>query len=92
MVKTNKSEPNYGPRYEWTKSQQNWVLGAFFAGSCVSTFPAGFLAEWYGGPLMTTIALIISLMMTALTPIMSDLSVWTLYFNRIIIGVAGVKR
>ncbi|XP_055314153.1 sialin-like isoform X2 [Sitodiplosis mosellana] len=89
MVKTGKVEPDFGPRYDWTKSEQSLVLGAFFAGSCVSTFPAGFLAEWFGGPLTTTIALIISLILTALTPAMSDISVWALYANRLILGVAG---
>lgn len=57
----------------------------------MSTFPAGFLAEWYGGKLTTTIALILSFVMTAMTPIMSDWSVWALYGNRIVVGVAGVR-
>lgn len=39
---------------------------------------------------MTTIALIISMILTALTPIMSDISVWALYANRLLVGIAGV--
>lgn len=52
--------------------------------------PAGFFAEWFGGKLVTSIALIVSFFMTALTPIMADWSVWAVYTNRIVIGLAGV--
>lgn len=66
------------------------MLGAFFVGSCFTGLPAGFLCEWFGGKFSTTIALIVSLAMTGLTPIMADWSVWAVYANRIIVGLAGV--
>ncbi|XP_031626971.1 sialin-like [Contarinia nasturtii] len=89
MVDKNNSDPDYGPRYKWTDDEVSWVQGAFFFGSCISTFPAGFLTELYGGSLTTTIALIISVVLTALTPAMSKISVWALYVNRVLVGVAG---
>lgn len=65
------------------------MLGAFFVGSCFTTFPAGLLAEWYGGTFTTAVALIVSTAMTALTPIMADWSIWAVYINRFVLGLAG---
>lgn len=67
------------------------MLGAFFVGSCITGFPAGFLCEWFGGKVSTTIALLVSFLMTVLTPIMADWSVWAVYANRFIVGLAGVR-
>lgn len=53
-------------------------------------FPAGFFAEWFGAKSVTTIALIVSLLLTATTPIMADWSMWAVYANRIALGLAGV--
>lgn len=58
--------------------------------NCFEGFPAGFFAEWFGGKSVTSIALIVSLAMTALTPVMADCSVWAVYANRIVLGLAGV--
>lgn len=67
------------------------MLGAFFVGSCITGLPAGFLCEWFGGKFSTTIALIVSLVMTGLTPIMADWSPWAVYGNRFTVGLAGVS-
>lgn len=79
----------YGPRYKWSDNEVSWVQGAYFLGSCISTFPAGFLAQLYGGSLTVSIALVISVVLTALTPLVSQLSVWALYANRVLVGIAG---
>lgn len=59
-------------------------------GSIITAFPAGFLAEWFGGVSTTAIALIVSTVTTALTPLCADWGVWPLYANRFIVGLAGV--
>lgn len=92
MVHKSANDPDYGPRYNWSDEDTSMILGAFFVGSCITTFPAGFLAEWYGGTFITAIALIVSTAMTALTPYMSDMSIWSIwsiYANRFVLGLAG---
>ncbi|XP_031626879.1 sialin-like [Contarinia nasturtii] len=89
MVQKNNNDTDNGPRYEWTSNEVSWVQGAFFFGNCISTFPAGFITEFYGGSLTTTISLIISVILTATTPITCQLSVWALYANRVILGISN---
>lgn len=66
--------------------------GAFFWGQFVSTIPSGFLAEQYGGRRIVIIALLVSTILTALTPIMCEWGFWAVYANRIVIGLVGVSN
>lgn len=73
--------------FEW-----NLILTVLYTiGSFVSTIPAGFLAEWYGGKTLITVALITCTVFSALTQLMCELSFYAMQINRIMIGVAGVS-
>lgn len=82
----------YGPRYDWSATQQGFILGGFFWGCFIGTVPLTFLAEWFGYKQVTTIALSISTILTILTPKMCDHSFGAIYINRVILGAANVSR
>ncbi|XP_055314147.1 sialin-like isoform X2 [Sitodiplosis mosellana] len=84
-------EPNYGPRYNWSASEQSFLLGSYFWGYLVTSLPGGILAEWLGGRAVVGYTLAGSAVITALTPIAAGISYWFVFGIRLITGVlAGV--
>lgn len=81
----------YGPRYNWTATEQSYLLGAFFWGYLVTTLPGGTLSEWLGGKRVTTYSMGLSAILTAVVPLLAGFSVWIIFIVRLLTGVAGVK-
>lgn len=82
----------YGPRYNWTASQESLLLGAYFWGYLVTSLPGGILAEWLGGRAVVGYAMAGSAVFTALTPIAADLSYWGVYAIRLFTGILAVSK
>ncbi|GAB0086052.1 sialin [Sergentomyia squamirostris] len=80
------SLPDYGPRYDWSKTQQGLLLGAFFWGYLISSLPGTVLAERFGGKVITTWILGLSTVITALMPVAASMGFYTMYAARFITG------
>lgn len=82
----------YGPRYNWTASDQSFMLGSYFWGYLVTTLPAGVLSETYGGRAVIGWSMAASAVLTALIPISAAFSYWAVFVLRFLTGVAGVNK
>ncbi|KAJ6646704.1 Sialin [Pseudolycoriella hygida] len=87
--KTLAAAPDYGPRYNWTSTEQSYLLGAFFWGYLVTSLPGGTISEWLGGKDVVTYSMALSAIFTAIVPMFSSLSVWIIFVIRLLTGVAG---
>lgn len=83
------SAPDYGPRYNWTTSEQSLLLGSYFWGYLFTTLPGGLLAEWIGGRSVVGWTMAASAILTAVIPLCAGLSYWLVFILRFATGVAG---
>lgn len=86
------SDFQYGPRYEWSVVEQQLLIGAFFWGYFITTLPGGILSEWFGGRCVVGFALLLSGLLTAVTPIAAEISFWAVYSVRVITGLLNVSK
>ncbi|XP_047030018.1 putative inorganic phosphate cotransporter [Helicoverpa zea] len=63
-------------RFDWPKSTQEMVLGAFFLGYCIMTFPMGIVAQRWGGKIPLQIALFFNGVISLLTPWLTNWGGW----------------
>lgn len=80
----------YGPRYDWSSSDQSLLLGSYFWGYLITSLPAGMLAEWLGGKSVVGFTMAASGITTALIPICAQYSFWVVYGLRLLTGVLAV--
>lgn len=77
--------PQYGPRYNWTASQQSALIGAFYYGTIITVLPLGLLIDRYNCTRqMIACSFLLCGLLQFLCPWMADHSVGAL----ITIGVA----
>ena len=81
----------YGPRYDWSSTEQSMMLGAYFWGYLITQLPGGILAQWIGPRYVVGYALLISGLITLATPFAADFSFWAVYVLRILVGLIGVS-
>ncbi|CAH0585970.1 unnamed protein product [Chrysodeixis includens] len=62
--------------YDWPKSTQEMMLGSFFLGYCIMTFPIGLLTQRFGGKLPLQLALLVNGLVSVMTPWLTDLGGW----------------
>ena len=74
-------------QYHWTGTTKGWVLSSFFIGYLAGMVPAGWLANRYGGRRVMAVALIGWSCFTVLTPVAAGVSLTTLIFVRIAMGL-----
>uniref|UniRef100_A0A2H1X2V7 SFRICE_018480 n=1 Tax=Spodoptera frugiperda TaxID=7108 RepID=A0A2H1X2V7_SPOFR len=55
-------------KYIWPKSTQEMVLGSFFLGYCIMTFPMGMVVQRWGGKIPLQIALFVNGVASVLAP------------------------
>ena len=55
-----------------------WALGAFFYGYLITQIPGGWLAERYGGKMVFGIGIVMTSVLTLVTPLAAESSVWLL--------------
>uniref|UniRef100_A0A1B0CFZ2 Putative permease of the major facilitator superfamily protein n=1 Tax=Lutzomyia longipalpis TaxID=7200 RepID=A0A1B0CFZ2_LUTLO len=87
MVNTTADASDYGPRYDWNKSEQGLLLGAYFWGYLISAIPGALLAERYGGKTITTIIHLLSTILTALGPLLAGCGFVPMYMCRLLTGL-----
>lgn len=82
----------YGPRYDWSPSEQSLLLGSYFWGYLVTSLIGGLLAEWLGARSVVGYTLVGSTICTAVTPIAADFSYWLVFTLRLITGILAVSK
>ncbi|XP_041979289.1 putative inorganic phosphate cotransporter [Aricia agestis] len=75
--------------YDWPKSTQEMVLGAFFLGYCIMMFPFGMICQRFGGKIPLQVALLVNFATSFLTPWFVAWGGWkTLCACRVIQGLS----
>lgn len=69
-----------------------WVLSAFFYGYLISHIPGGLLAQRVGGKWVFGLGVLITAILTTLTPFAADTSVWLLVALRVLEGLSEVCK
>ncbi|GIY87850.1 hypothetical protein CDAR_537611 [Caerostris darwini] len=73
--------------FEWDSKVQGVVLGAFFYGYVITQVPGGLIAEKYGAKWLFGIGMLLTSLVTLLTPLAARWSVWALVVVRVIEGL-----
>ena len=68
-----------------------WVLSSFFYGYLISHIPGGLLAQRVGGKWVFGLGVLITAILTTLTPFAADTSVWLLVALRVLEGLSEVS-
>ena len=69
-----------------------WVLAAFFYGYLITQIPGGLLAQRVGGKWVFGLGVLITAILTTLTPFAADTSVWLLVALRVLEGLSEVRK
>ncbi|KAJ3656129.1 hypothetical protein Zmor_015227 [Zophobas morio] len=89
MVATNNSNFSaHGPTYQWNEHQRNDILGCFFWGFLLSAIPGGRLSEIYGTKIILGTAMLISSVLTIVTPLACHLHYYCVVAVRVVLGLA----
>ena len=71
---------------DWTDSEKNTALSAFFWGYCAFMLPGGWLVRRFGGFAMFGASVLVSTLLTAAIPFAAHTSVGFVYFLRAVTG------
>ncbi|XP_017779299.1 PREDICTED: sialin-like [Nicrophorus vespilloides] len=81
----------YGERYAWDQTSQGYILGGYFYGYVLTSFPGGIIAEYIGPYQTVGVTTLISAALTACTPFIASLHFSVILVNRMLLGaLAGV--
>lgn len=61
-----------GKRYEWSQTQQQWILSSFYIGYVISHIPGGLIAEKFGGKWTCSLGVLFMAICSALTPVVIE--------------------
>ncbi|KAJ8731680.1 hypothetical protein PYW07_004844 [Mythimna separata] len=67
---------NFHTTLDWPKSTQEMVLGSFFLGYCIMSFPSGLAVQRWGGKIPMQIALFVNGVASILTPWLTNWGGW----------------
>jgi ACS family sodium-dependent inorganic phosphate cotransporter-like MFS transporter 5 len=76
----------------WDESVQGIILGSFFYGYIVTQVPGGRLAELYGGKLVFGLGVLITGILTAISPLAAKLGTSVFVFVRVLEGLGEVRH
>ena len=69
-----------------------WVLSSFFIGYLFLQVPAGLLSQRFGGKWFMGVGILATSVLTLLTPVAANLSVWALVAVRVLEGLFEVRE
>ena len=69
---------------------KGWILAAFFYGYTITQVPGGWLATKFGGKYVFGIGIVMTAVLTLLTPLAAQVSVWALVALRVAEGMFEV--
>ena len=78
--------------FEWTQTEQSWILSSFFYGYAFSQPFAGLIAGRYGGKWVFGLGNFITAVGTLLSPVIANLSKELFIVIRVIEGLAEVSE
>ena len=67
-----------------------WVLSAFFYGYLLTQIPGGWLATRFGGKHVYGVGIVMTSVLTLLTPLAAEFSVWMVVAVRVLEGLFEV--
>lgn len=77
--------------FQWSEKEQGLILSAFFPGYVITHIPGGFMSDAFGGKHVLGIGVLISGILSVLTPLAIKLGDWyMLVVLRFVIGLAQV--
>ena len=78
--------------FNWDAEQQGIILGAFFYGYIITQIPGGYLAEKYGGKWLFGIGVLVTAILTLLTPVAANAGVSAFIAVRALMGLGEVTK
>ena len=96
MVHNNKTSTttitaDLSPRFQWTHYEQSLVLTAYYWGKIITNFFGGVISDKVGGRNVFGYCLILSGIVTAISPLFASHNFWYMFIARFLIGVFGVS-
>ncbi|XP_042908488.2 putative inorganic phosphate cotransporter [Parasteatoda tepidariorum] len=91
IVYKNETNENYTQtgEFTWDSNIQGQVVGSYFYGYIVTQIPGGLLAERYGAKWIYGFGILMTSLLTFLSPIAARWNVWSLVALRVAMGLAG---
>ena len=77
--------------FDWSDSLQGIILGAYYYGYIITNINGGQLSDWIGSRLLCGMSILVSGILTLLTPITSYWNVYAMIFLRVLIGLFQVN-
>ena len=68
-----------------------WILSSFFYGYILTQIPGGWIATRFGGKYVFGVGVLVTSLLTIITPQMAYISIWALVACRVIMGTVGVN-
>jgi len=68
-----------------------WVLSSFFFGYLITQIPGGWLATRFGGKYVFGVGVLVTSLLTLITPQMAYFNLWALVTCRVVIGFFEVS-
>eukprot|EP00794_Sanderia_malayensis_P012121 gene12121-13372_t len=81
----------YVGEFNWDEDTQGLILGSFFYGYLVTQLPGGLLATYFGGKWVFGIGILVTSVLTVLTPIVARYSVTLFIALRVVEGLGEVN-
>ena len=78
--------------FEWTQTEQSWILSSFFYGYVASQIAGGFIAGRYGGKWVLGAGNLITAILPLLSPLAANVSRQLFIVIRVIEGLAEVTH
>ncbi|XP_033726727.1 sialin-like [Pecten maximus] len=88
-INNTKTTTNQAAEFDWDESTQGILLSSFFYGYIVTQIPGGFLARTFGGKRVFGYGVLITAILSLVTPVVARVGTWALIIVRAAEGLAG---
>lgn len=82
---------NKGENYDWSEKQQGFLLGAFYIGYVLTHIPGGIASDYLGAKHVFGGGVLVSALLSLLSPISAHLHYYVFCILRLILGGAQVR-
>ena len=77
--------------FVWSKTFQSLLLSVYYVGCFISQVPGGWLAHRFGGKRLVTVTMLMSALLTLLTPVLIRANAYIVLAVRLIMGICSVS-
>lgn len=78
--------------FNWSKTEQGLLLSAYFYGYIFPNLLGGFLSERFGGRRVIFFGIVLSAIVTGLSPLAANNNFIYMFISRLVLGVLGVSE